>query len=176
MFFLFLFSFSDVVIQLFFFFNSQELMNQPVSMTCGHSACKACLHTMMYNTTLRKTCPLCRERITPGNLNINIAVRALISKIIVRCINVGCEWVGEHRNINDHSVNCQFMLVNCPNGCIEKYRRSGMDEHLAVCPSQRLPCGFCNVGVSRRDLGTHEKNCPDGPRQCPLECGERMQR
>ena len=121
-------------------------MNQPVSMACGHSACKACLQEMICNRTHGNTFPLCREKITPGNLNINIAVGALISRISVRCTNVGCEWAGEHRSINDHSVNCPFMFVQCPNGCIESHRRSRKDEHLAIFPSQRLQCGCVETG------------------------------
>ena len=56
---------------------SKELMNQPVSISCGHSACKACLQASIAKN--KKTCPICRVDI--DNLNTNIAVRALISKI-----------------------------------------------------------------------------------------------
>ena len=91
-----------------------------------------------------------------GKLNINIAVRALISRIRVRCTKVGHEWLGEHRNINGQSVNWPFMLVQRANGCIVSHRRSRIDKNLAVCPSQQLPCSFCNVGVSRRDLDTRK--------------------
>ena len=111
-----------------FFFTGQQLMNQPVSMACGHSTCMACLQEMICYSAHGKTSPLYREKITPGKLNINIAVRALISRIRVRCTQVGHEWVGEHCSINDHSVNCPFMLVQRANGCIVSHSRNRIDK------------------------------------------------
>ena len=35
-----------------------------------------------------------KNRVNIDNLNTNIAVRALISKIDVRCTNSGCSWIG----------------------------------------------------------------------------------
>ena len=64
---------------------SQELMNQPVSMVCGHSACKACLEEMVSKSLQGngKTCPLCRETITLRKMNTNLAVRAMIALCVV---------------------------------------------------------------------------------------------
>lgn len=151
---------------------SKELMNQPVSISCGHSACKACLQESIAKN--KKTCPICRVNI--DNLNTNIAVKAMISKIKVRCANSGCSWVGKHHEKENHSDNCPFLLMRCPNGCIGSQPRSALDQHLTACPYQRLPCGYCNVGVPRYHLEPHMENCPESPRLCPLQCGERLPR
>ena len=158
------------------FCHSQELMNQPVSMPFGQSACKTCLEEMLSKSVRGKTCPLCRETINPGKLNINLAVRALISRIGVRCINVGCTWNGEHCDMKNHSDICQLMVLQCPNGCNESHPRERLDHHLAACPYQKMPCRFCKVGVPRFNLDTHVENCPEGPQQCPLQCGKRLPR
>ena len=157
---------------------SQELMNQPVSMVCGHSACKACLEEMVSKSLQGngKTCPLCRETITLRKMNTNLAVRAMIPKILVHCINSGCAWTGEHDEMQNHSAICPFKIVSCPNGCQESYRQDAMDLHLAACPFQEVKCSFCNVKVQRFDLDTHAGNCPEGPRVCPLHCGDEMPR
>lgn len=121
-------------------------MNQPVSMVCGHSACKACLE--MVSKSLQgngKTCPPCRETITLRKMNTNLAVRAMIAKILVHCINSGCAWTGEHDKMQNHSANCPFKIVSCPNGSQESYRQNAMDLHLAACPFQEVKCSFCNV-------------------------------
>ena len=156
---------------------SQKLMNQPVSMVCGHSACKACLE--MVSKSLQgngKTCPLCRETITLRKMNTNLAVRAMIPKILVHCINSGCAWTGEHDEMQNHSAICPFKIVSCPNGSQESCRQDAMDLHLAACPFQEVKCSFCNVKVPRFDLDTHVGNCLEGPRVCPLHCGDEMPR
>ena len=94
------------------FCSSQELMNQPVSMACGHSACKACLQEMLSNAFHRQTCPLCRDPINPGKLNINLAVKALISRIGDRCSNDGCGWVGKHSEMHNHGESCPCIYAN----------------------------------------------------------------
>ena len=46
------------------FHSSKELMNQPVSMPCGHSACKACLLEMISKQSIGSRpciCPLCEK-------------------------------------------------------------------------------------------------------------------
>ena len=152
------------------------LMHQPVGIACGHSACKACLEEMIAKSNYQATCPTCRHAIEPGQLNINIATRALISRIRVKCTNDGCEWVGQNQEKEKHRDTCPFMLMTCANGCIGVYRRNELDQHLAACPYQLVPCVFCNAGVPRFHLDTHVENCPEGPRLCPLQCGERLPR
>jgi len=153
---------------------SKGLMNEPVSLSCGHSACKACLLESIANQ--RKTCPLCRLILDASNLNPNIAVKAMISKINVRCTNGGCSWTGQHSDKERHCDTCPFMLVECPNSCIGNRQRSALDEHLAACPYEKVSCMFCSVGVPRFHLDVHVENCAQGPLLCPLQCGERLPR
>ena len=112
------------------------MLSQPVSMPCGHSACKTCLEEMLSKSVRGKTCSLCRETSNPGKLNINLAVRALISKIGVRCNNVSCTWNREHCKMKNHSDTCQLMVLQCPNGWNESHTRERLD-HLAACLYQK---------------------------------------
>ena len=103
------------------FHSSKELMNQPVSMPCGHSACKACLLEMISKQSIGSrpcTCLLCWARIEGDKLNVNVTVSALIGRIQVRCTNVSCSWVGMHSKKETHMDTCPFMVIDCPNGTL----------------------------------------------------------
>lgn len=147
-------------------------MNQPVSMSCGHSACKACLQDMFAKqlSSASKSCPLCRARIDGKNLNTNVTVRSLIGRIDVRCTNRDCQWVGKHDQKEQHKDTCPYMILQCPNGCVEGLQRSALDQHLETCPYKPVPCRYCNVGIASFQLQGHLDNCPEGPLFCPLQC------
>ncbi len=56
-------------------------MKNPISLNCGHSACKACLEDMF--KCGRRNCPLCLAQIsseTKNNMHVNIVLRELILK------------------------------------------------------------------------------------------------
>nr|XP_058971973.1 RING finger protein 151-like [Pocillopora verrucosa] len=160
----------------------KELMNQPVSMPCGHSACKTCLLEMISKQSIGSrpcTCPLCRARIEGDKLNVNVTVSTLIGRIQVRCTNVGCSWVGMHSEKETHMDTCPFMVIDCPNGprgCLVKPERYALNLHIASCPFEKVPCFHCHIGVERSTLASHEDNCREIPRPCPLQCGEQLPR
>ena len=147
------------------FHSSKELMNQPVSMPCGHSACKTCLLEMISKKSIGSrpcTCPLCRARIERDKLNVN-----------------GCSWVGMHSEKETHMDTCPFMVIDCPNGprgCLVKPERYALNLHIASCPFEKVPCFHCHIGVERSTLASHEDNCREIPRPCPPQCGEQLPR
>ncbi|XP_066025000.1 RING finger protein 151-like [Pocillopora verrucosa] len=125
------------------------------------------------------TCPLCRARIEGDKLNVNVTVSALIGRIQVRCTNVGCSWVGMHSEKETHMDTCPFMVIDCPNGprgCLVKPERYALNLHIASCPFEKVPCFHCHIGVERSTLASHEDNCREIPRPCPLQCGEQLPR
>ena len=152
--------------------SSKELINEPVSLSCGHSACKACLLESIANQ--RTTCPLCHVILDAKNLNPNIAVKVMISKINVRYTNSGCSWTGQHSEKEMHWGTCPFTLVEYPNGCIRHRQHTALNKHLVACPYEKVPCTFCSVRVPRYHCNTHMENCDQGPLLCLLQCGERL--
>ena len=108
------------------FQSCKELMNQPVSMSCGHSAFKTCLQEMIFKqSTGSRPCtrPHCRVRIEGDRLNVNFIVSVLIRRIQVRCTNVGCSWIGRHSEKEKCIGTFPFIILDCfngPNGCLEK--------------------------------------------------------
>ena len=151
-------------------------MNQPVSMVCGHSACKACLE--MVSKSLQgngKTCPLCRETITLRKMNTNLAVRAMIAKILVHCINSGCAWTGS-------MTRCKITAPFVPSRLSRALMvpRKATDRMPWISTWQ--PVHFRKSSVhfvmfkGQDSISTHTGNCPEGPRVCPLHCGDEMPR
>ena len=108
------------------FQSCKELMNQPVSMSCGHSAFKTCQQEMIFkqNTGSRPcTYPYCRARIEGDRLNVNFIGSVLIGRIQVRCTGVGCSWIGRHSEKEKCIGTFPFIILDCfngPNGCLEK--------------------------------------------------------
>ena len=152
-------------------------MNRPVSLSCGHAACKACIMALLPNHGIGSTrCSVCRTPLIERQLNIGVPLSSLIAKIDVRCTNVGCSWHGKHQEKSQHSTACPFLLRNCPHGCSGSYRRDTLTQHLRICPFEKLKCKHCTTTVSRFKLKTHEDSCNKRPKPCPLGCGEPFKR
>ena len=153
-------------------------MNKAFSLPCGHSACKECLVKMaqMRHQAVPKTCPVCTTSFAGQQLRTNVIVNGLISKVKVICTNNGCSWTGEQGKKEEHYDKCPFLIVGCPNGCPSTYLRGRIGHHLANCPNQRVECKFCKNEIRRVRLATHERNCTETPRACPLGCGDNLPR
>lgn len=158
------------------FFSSMELINEPVSIDCGHSACKICLEELIRKSTHPTKCPSCRNFLKPGPLNVNIAIRAAISGINVRCTNAGCTWIGKQGEKVRHRDTCPKMLMPCPNDCTVQFCREEEGQHLAACLYEKVHCASCKAGVPRLYMDIHLQNCPDALWNCPLQCGEHLPR
>ena len=71
-------------------------MNRPVSLLCGHSGCQERIHQLISTQCgggREKAFAVCREPINEQMLNISIPLSSVISKLTVKCTNVGCTWV-----------------------------------------------------------------------------------
>ena len=125
-------------------------MNRPVSLLCGHSGCQECIHQLISNQSgggREKACAVCREPINEHMLNISIPLSSVISKLNVKCTNVGCTWVGEHGSKERHQETYSFLLLECPNGCPGSHLRDSLERHLEICPQEKVPYKYCTAEV-----------------------------
>ncbi|XP_052586367.1 tripartite motif-containing protein 43-like [Peromyscus californicus insignis] len=54
-------------------------LTDPVTITCGHSFCRACLHLSWEDTQLHVQCPMCREPSQKKGWRTNIVLKKLVS-------------------------------------------------------------------------------------------------
>lgn len=154
-------------------------MNRPVSLLYRHSGCQECMQQLISTQSgggREKICSLCREPINELMLNISIPLSSVISKLTVKCTNVGCTWVGEHGYKERHQESRSFLLLECPNGCAGSLLRESLECHLEICPQEKVPCKHCTAEVERCMLDQHEPTCQEKPGPCPLNCGHNFLR
>ena len=154
-------------------------MNRPNSLLCGHSGCQERIHQLISTQCgggREKAFAVCREPINEQMLNISIPLSSVISKLTVKCTNVGCTWVGEHGSKERHQETCSFLLLECPNGCHGSHLRDSLERHLEICPQKKVPCEHCTAKVERHMLDQHEPTYQEKPRPCPLNCGHNLPR
>ena len=154
-------------------------MNRPVSLLCGHSGCHECMQRLIstqFGGERKKECTICQKPINEQMLNVSIPLRSVISKLTVKCTNVGCTWVGEHGHKERHQESCSFLLLECPNGCDGSHLRDSLQRHLKICPQEKVPCKHCTAEVERCMLDQHEPTCQEKPGPCPLDCGYNLPR
>lgn len=151
---------------------SKELMNKPVSLPCGHSACKDCMLQLVRSQGRSKSCSLCRTTINQTQFNISVPLQAIIAKIKVQCTVPGCSWSGEHQEKESHQAQCEYSERKCQHGCVGSFRLAELNDHNGICPYKRVKCRFCEGMYHRFSLPTHEEICVEVPQPCPLNCGE----
>ena len=89
---------------------------------------------------------------------------------------VGCQWVGELRDLIDHldpvKRKCEYLLLPCSFGCGQQVRRHAMKQHkLYECLKRDHTCVYCSYHDSH-DIVTkqHIPVCHEFPVKCPNKC------
>ena len=158
-------------------------LSEPYLTDCGHHFCYTCRGRLL--TSGKSECPECREQDALTDARLNKHLQRQVNSLKVHCQHheVGCQWVGELRYLQEHLDpvirKCGFILLTCPLGCGERVRSSEMKDHILSDCCKRLceceHCGYCNSF----DIVTeqHYPVCEMFPVECPNVCsGVTMQR
>ena len=98
----------------------------------------------------------------------------------VQCENDDCSWQGELRSLVEHIDNCEYTMVDCPNGCeVEQLVKKDLDVHLeSECLKRDYECPYCEEeGVYDEMITTHLEECPYVEIECPnLGCEKEIPR
>ncbi|XP_065901801.1 TNF receptor-associated factor 4-like [Dysidea avara] len=149
--------------------------NPYLTTCCGHVFCKSCLDDSKKYVSLKKVCPVCRQKKFVAY--VNKQADREIRSFHVMCTNKerGCEWQGELNDINNHLGNsdgCQFEDVKCSNECGKMLQRPYLTSHVETeCPHRKVDCQYCHiVGEHQFIEGEHQEQCPRFPLPCPNNC------
>ena len=152
---------------------------------CGYGFCKRCIEKIKL---LNNPCPCCKAE--EFNSFADKRLKRSLSGYKVFCTNEneGCEWTGELGELENHLnldptkdkqlQGCQFAKVACLY-CSEPYQRSNIQTHQnKECPRRPFSCEYCKIFDSTYDDVTinHWPECGYYPVQCPLGCGESIER
>ena len=151
-------------------------MTEPYLTDCGHHFCYTCRGRLLASG--KPECPECREQDVLTDARLNKHLQRQVNSLKVRCQHheVGCQWVGELRYLQEHLDpvirKCGFILLACPLGCGERVRGSAMKDHIMYDCCKRSSecehCGYCN----KFDIVTeqHYPVCEQFPVECPNVC------
>ena len=99
---------------------------------------------------------------------------------MVRCDNEedGCEWVGELRELSDHTSECEYANVECPNKCGETVLRHELNNHTkSECIMRTAKCTACGEqGSFIQITDFHPQTCLKAKIPCPRKCGSTILR
>lgn len=102
------------------------LKNPQMVSCCGRKFCKSCIDRIV---DANKPCPYCKEEFTC------MAEKQLNRRILdlnIKCARakVGCDWIGELRQLDSHLQNaCLYAEVVCRLGCGEIMLREILEHH-----------------------------------------------
>ena len=151
-------------------------LTEPYLTDCGHHFCYTCRGRLLASG--KSECPECREQDALTDARLNKHLQRQVNSLKVRCQHheVGCQWVGELRYLQEHLDpvirKCGFILLACPLGCGERVRSSAMKDHiLSDCCKRSCECehcGYCNSFDIVTDQ--HYPVCEMFPVECPNAC------
>lgn len=84
----------------------------PVHIDCGHTFCRYCISMHLFSAPdeITATCPECREPVLSDFVLLtrkeNMLTMQMLDDLKVRCIALGCTWVGPRGNYEDHRHKC----------------------------------------------------------------------
>ena len=153
-----------------------EALLEPHLTDCGHHICYTCRGRLLASG--KSDCPECREQDALTDARLNKHLQRQVNSLKVRCQHheVGCQWVGELRYLQEHLDpvirKCGFILLACPLGCGERVRSSEMKDHiLSECCKRLCECEYCGY-CNDFDIITeqHYPVCEQFPVECPNAC------
>ena len=127
-----------------------------------------------------KPCPMCKK--APLQTANDLFFKRQVLTLKIRCSNkaLGCEWVGELGQLEQHlkagfmEGECQDVFVACPNDCGVQVQRRLLYEHkTGRCIKRPFNCQYCDKKATYDNItNEHWSQCQKCPVQCPKECGE----
>lgn len=152
----------------------QEVLLDPVRLSCAHVFCSECLSAAV---RLKSECPVCRAKLEPG-ARFQPA-RDLVRQmdgIRVRCSYKGCGAVVVLSKLRAHQASCRYAAAEASETATHVFKAP--EGHRAPPPTQNrstFTCPYCHMqNLPRKDLLEHvnskHSRVPAAQRQvvCPI--------
>jgi hypothetical protein len=80
----------------------------------------------------------------------------------------GCQFIGPKHLAQEHAMVCEYIEVECTNGCKKMIMMSEFSHHLATeCEHRLVECELCSKQERKIEMETHlESVCPKQLIQC----------
>ena len=149
-----------------------EVLKEPqVTDCCGGNFCRGCISQILKNGG---HCPFCRKAGFQVLIDRKLERKILALQVYCRVKDRGCGWKGVLRELDTHlDTDCQYVAVDCPNGCGERPKRRNLPDHLRnSCPKRKFSCPYCQFKATyERVANEHWPQCEKYPLPCPNDCG-----
>jgi hypothetical protein len=90
---------------------------------------------------------------------------------------IGCQWTGELKHLEDHKLGCVYVSELCDNQCGETVIRKDMERHKEeLCCKRIVVCAFCYEQMEYSAVAEHVENCERCPVSCIHQCGAMIPR
>ena len=150
----------------------QEVLKEPhLTDCCGGNFCRGCINQILRDGG---HCPLCRKAGFQVLIDRKSERKILALHVYCRVKDCGCDWEGALRELDTHlGTNCQYVDVDCPNGCCERPKRHNLPHHLHnFCPKRKFSCPYCHFKATYEHVANqHWPECKMYPLPCPNDCG-----
>ncbi|KAM3591110.1 uncharacterized protein V6R79_022472 [Siganus canaliculatus] len=111
-----------------------SLFNDPVTTACGHSFCKKCWDMHFTSSSSIPKCPLCQERLSIRDLNVNIALRNVVKQ--TKKSNKkkrAAKYTGEPGQVAcDFCTECKLKAVKSCLICLASFCSTHLENHTST--------------------------------------------
>eukprot|EP01083_Nonionella_stella_P174549 605461_1 len=144
---------------------NELIINQAYAAAFGCTKCRRIPRRCMADQDGRILCRPCAENINDTTTS-NVAQR-MVNQLKTKCLTLNdslscdamnnsedaegtskdfvatklideCEWIGTIESYNEHSMKCEFMIIECSECKTYQCRRKSMGKHLAECPESKI--------------------------------------
>jgi hypothetical protein len=134
--------------------------------SCEKVICLECRSNPLF---VSQNCPHCKSTLALnplGKLANNI-----LSNIILKCPNSGCDEKIKYQNIFAHYEDCSFTeRVAVCEGCYDDIKTTNqlkeIDDHIENCGDVLTACKYCEMTFKRNFLDTHYNECSEREIEC----------
>jgi hypothetical protein len=132
----------------------QAVLAEPVIQAiCGER-----LHSKCYKQIMlldKPTCPVCNQILDKQMCWRDVFADKQLASMQVFCPGQknGCQFTGPKRLAQEHALTCEYIALECTNGCKKMIMISEFPNHLEIeCDHRLVECELCEMQVKKIEI------------------------